>query len=84
MARFRLGGHNLRRETGRHEELPWIERLCSRCKRKRLLADDFAAPIDVKIYYCSKIIFVLMREHQMHEVALCWPAHVKFERFDAV
>jgi hypothetical protein len=27
-----------------------------------------------------KIIVVFMREYQRHKVALCWPAHVKFER----
>jgi hypothetical protein len=44
MARFRLCGHNLRIETGRHEGLPRNERSCRRCKR--LLGDDFVAPID--------------------------------------
>jgi hypothetical protein len=32
MARFRLSGHNLRIETGRHEGLPRNERSCCRCK----------------------------------------------------
>jgi hypothetical protein len=44
MARFRLSGHNLRIETGRHEGLPRNERSCCRCKR--LLGEDFVAPID--------------------------------------
>jgi hypothetical protein len=43
-ARFRLSGHNLRIETGRHEGLPRNERSCCRCKR--LLGEDFVAPID--------------------------------------
>jgi hypothetical protein len=43
MARFRLSG-NLRIETGRHEGLPRNERSCHRCKR--LLDEDFVAPID--------------------------------------
>jgi hypothetical protein len=38
MARFRLSGHNLRIDTGRHEGLP------RRCKI--LLGEDFVAPID--------------------------------------
>jgi hypothetical protein len=33
MARFRLCGHNLRIETGRHEGLPRNERSWRRCKR---------------------------------------------------
>jgi hypothetical protein len=44
MARFRLSGHKLRIETGRHEGLPGNERSCCRCKR--LLHEDFVAPID--------------------------------------
>jgi hypothetical protein len=44
MARFRLSGHNLRIEIGRHEGLPRNERSCCRCKR--LLGEDFVAPID--------------------------------------
>jgi hypothetical protein len=44
MARFRLSGHNSRIETGRHEGLPHNERSCCRCKR--LLGEDFVAPID--------------------------------------
>jgi hypothetical protein len=42
MARFRLSGHYLRIETGRHEGLPRSERSCCRCKR--LLGE--VAPID--------------------------------------
>jgi hypothetical protein len=41
MARFRLSGHNLRIETGRHEGRPRNERSCCRCKR--LLGEDFVA-----------------------------------------
>jgi hypothetical protein len=44
MARFRLSGHNLRIEIGRHEGLPRNERSLCRCKR--LLGEDFVAPID--------------------------------------
>ena len=44
MARFRLSSHNLRIETGRHEGLPRSERSCCRCKR--LLGENFVAPID--------------------------------------
>jgi hypothetical protein len=33
LARFRLCGHNLRIQTGRHEGLPRNERSCRRCKR---------------------------------------------------
>jgi hypothetical protein len=44
VARFRLSGHNLRIETCRHEGLPRNERSCCRCKR--LLGEDFIAPID--------------------------------------
>jgi hypothetical protein len=44
LASFRLSGHNLRIETGRHEGLPRNERFCRRCKR--LLDEDFDAPID--------------------------------------
>jgi hypothetical protein len=44
MAKFRLSGHNLRIETGRHEGLPRNERSCCRCKR--LLGENFVAPID--------------------------------------
>jgi hypothetical protein len=44
MARFRLSGHNLRIEIGRHEGLPRNERFCRRCKR--LFGEDFVAPID--------------------------------------
>jgi hypothetical protein len=39
MARFRLSGHSLRIETGRHEGLPRNERSCRRCTR--LLREDF-------------------------------------------
>jgi hypothetical protein len=38
MARFRLSGHNLRKETGRREGLPRNEKTC--CRRKRLLGED--------------------------------------------
>jgi hypothetical protein len=41
-ARFR--GHNLRIKTCRHEGLPRNERSCCRCKR--LLGEDFVAPLD--------------------------------------
>jgi hypothetical protein len=44
MARFRLSGHNLRIETGRHEGFSRNERSCRRCKR--LLGEDFVATID--------------------------------------
>jgi hypothetical protein len=43
-SKFRLSSHNLRIETGRHEGLPPNERSCRRCKR--LLGEDFVAPID--------------------------------------
>jgi hypothetical protein len=43
MARFRLSGINLRKETGRHEGLPRNERSCCQCKR--LLGEDLVAPI---------------------------------------
>jgi hypothetical protein len=38
MARFRLSGHSLRIETGRHEVKPRNEWSCCRCKR--LLGED--------------------------------------------
>jgi hypothetical protein len=44
MARFRFSGHKLRIETGKHEGLPRNERSFRRCKR--LLGEDFVAPID--------------------------------------
>jgi hypothetical protein len=49
MARFRLSGHKLRKETGRHEALPPNKRSCRR--RKRLLGEDFVAPIDDKEHF---------------------------------
>jgi hypothetical protein len=48
MAIYRLSGHNLRIETGRLEGLPHNERSCHRCKR--LLGEDFVAPIDDEEY----------------------------------
>jgi hypothetical protein len=44
MARFRLSGHNLRIEKGRHEGFPSNE--SSSCRCKRLLGENFVAPID--------------------------------------
>jgi hypothetical protein len=61
-------------ETGRHEGLPRNERSCRRSKR--LLGEDFAAPMDDEEY--------LLQGYRRHKVALCWPAHVKFERFGAM
>jgi hypothetical protein len=77
MTRFRLSSHNLRIETGRNEELPRSEMSCRRCKR--LLGEDFEAPIDKEEH-----VFVFMREYQRHKVTLSWPAHGKLKRFDAV
>jgi hypothetical protein len=48
MAICRLSGHNLRIETGRLEGFPHSERSCHRCKR--LLGEDFVAPIDDEEY----------------------------------
>jgi hypothetical protein len=77
MARIRLSGHNSRIETGRHEGLPRNERSCRRCKR--LLGEDFVAPIDDEEY-----LLFFVREYQGQKVALCWPNHVKLERFGSV
>jgi hypothetical protein len=68
IAGFRLSCHELRLETGRHEGLPRNERSCRRCKR--LLGEDFVAPIDDE----EHLLFSF--EYQRHKVALCWPAHV--------
>jgi hypothetical protein len=76
MARFRLSGHSLRIETGRHEGLPLSERSFQGCKRES--GEDWWQQKTTKNICC------FVKEYRRHKVALCWPAHVKFDRFDAV
>jgi hypothetical protein len=59
------------------EVLPRDEMSCHRCKR--LLGEEFVAPIDDEEH-----LLYFVREYQRHKVVLCWPAHVKLERIDAV
>jgi hypothetical protein len=43
-ARFRVGAHRLRVETGRWQNLPWGERACERCSGDHLQSLD--CPVD--------------------------------------
>jgi hypothetical protein len=94
MARFRLSGHNLRIETGRHEG-PGNERSCCRCKR--LLGEDFVAPIDDKehlLFSCEstkdiRLRFAGLPMSSLRDLMQCedvgsvaWFVHECMERVD--
>jgi hypothetical protein len=71
MARFRLRGHNLWIETGRHEGLLRNKRSCCRCKR--LLGENFVAPIDDKehlLFSCESTKDIRLRFAALHMSSL--------------
>jgi hypothetical protein len=95
MASFRLSGHDLRIETGRHEGLPRNERFCCRCKR--LLGEDFMAPIDyeehllfscestkdIRLRFAGLSMSSLRKLMQCEDVgSVAWFVHECMERVD--
>jgi hypothetical protein len=94
MAKFRLSGHNLRTGTGRHEGLPRNERSCRSCKR--LLGEDFVAPIDDEeglMFLCEStkeirlrfadLPMSSLRNYRCEDVgSVAWFAHECIERVD--
>jgi hypothetical protein len=95
MARFRLSGHNLRIETGRHEGLLYNERSCCRCKR--LLGEDFVAPMydeEHLLFFCestkdTRLRFAGLPMSSLRSLMQCedagnvaWFVHECMERVD--
>jgi hypothetical protein len=95
MARFRLSGHNLRIETGKHEGLPRNQRSCRSCKR--LIGEDFMAPTDDEehlLFSCESTRDIRLRfaglpmssERDLMQCedvgSVAWFAHECMERVD--
>jgi hypothetical protein len=72
-ARFRVGAHRLRVETGRWQNLPWDERECERCSRDHLRGLD--CPVDDEyhlLFDCDNFAAEGLNDQGLEAMAALW------------